>query len=395
MILTTELKEFVKSHENDDIHTLALQAHRFPDIDFALAIQQIKGRQIAKTKIPEWYKNEDIIYPKHLSLEQSSSEYTARYKASLFSGQSFADITGGMGIDFYYIAQRFSNSTYIEQQEELASIANHNFTVLGLNKATIKNEDGVDYLKTMSTVDLLYIDPARRDDVGKKIFLIEDCTPNILEIETLIEQKSRYAMIKLSPMLDITLASGSLKNISDIHIVSHNNECKELLFIKNNEIKVEQTKLHCVNINKEGIDIFTFTKEEESNASINYTSQVGKYLYEPNASIMKAGSYKSIIKQFVLNKLHISSHLYTSDTLYDDFHGRIFQVEQVCSFNKNDIKQHLSGIKQANIATRNFPLSVQELRKKLKINDGGSTYIFATTLANDKKVLIICRKSDK
>jgi len=247
----------------------------------------------------------------------------------------------------------------------------------------------------MPIVDLLYIDPARRDDIGKKIFRIEDCTPNILEIEALIEQKSRRTMIKLSPMLDITLASGSLRNISDIHIVSHNNECKELLFIKDNENKVGQINLHCINIKKEGTDIFTFTKEEESNISIDYTSQVGKYLYEPNTSIMKAGAYKSISKQFALHKLHISSHLYTSDILYDDFHGRTFQVEQVCPFSKNDIKQYLSGIKQANIAIRNFPLSVQELRKKLKINDGGSIYIFATTLANDKKVLVICRKPDK
>lgn len=392
MILSHELKNFIKDHENDDIYSLALQAGKYPDIDLPSAIQQIAGRKAAKFKLPEWYKNNDIIYPKHISLEQSSSEYTARYKASLFSGKCFVDITGGMGIDFYYIALNFDNATYVEQQTELADIAKQNFESLNLKNVTVINEDGTVYLNSMPDVDLLYIDPARRDNIGKKVFRIEDCTPNIIELQDIITQKSRYTMVKFSPMLDISQALNSLDNISDIHIISHNNECKELLFIKNNKEEKDTVHLHCINIKKEETDTFSFTREDENNISIGYTSELGKYLYEPNASIMKAGAYKSITSIFPMYKLHSNSHLYTSDRLYTDFQGRIFSIEQTCSFNKNDIKKCLSTIRQANITTRNFPLSVHELKKKLKINDGGEIYLFATTLANDKKVLIICRK---
>lgn len=393
MILTEKIKEFVKDHENDNIHTLALQSDRYPEIDMPLAIRQIGGRQMAKSKLPEWYANDNILYPKHLSLEQSSSEYTARYKAGLVNGQSFADITGGMGIDFYYIAKKFSKATYVEQQPELALIAKHNFKALGLDNYEVKNEDGIEYLKSMPLVDLLYIDPARRSDAGKKIFRIEDCTPNIVEIESLIEQKSKQTMIKLSPMLDISLALKSMKNISDVHIISHNNECKELLFVKDNVNTCTATNLHCVNIRKDKVDVFTFSKEEEDQASVKYASELGKYLYEPNASIMKAGAYKSITRLFQSDKLHVSSHLYTSDTFYSGFHGRSFVIEQVCPFSKNGIKEYLANIKQANISVRNFPLSAQELKKKLKINDGGDLYIFATTLSDEKKVLLICHKA--
>lgn len=395
MILTEKIKTFIKDHENDNIHTLILQSGRYPEIDIPLAIRQIEGRQIAKAKFPEWYANDNILYPAHLSLEQSSSEYTARYKAGLVCGESFTDITGGMGIDFYYIAQKFKKNTYVEQQPELAHIANQNFNELRLHNFEAKNQDGIEHLKSMLPVDLLYIDPARRRDDGKKTFRIEDCTPNIIEIEDLIGQKSRKAMIKLSPMLDISLAIKSIVNITDIHIVSHNNECKELLFIKDNVSINVNVNLHCVNINKDKTDIFTFSKEEEDHASVTYTSEPGKYLYEPNASVMKAGAYKSITRLFSIDKLHINSHLYTSDIFHPGFQGRSFIIEQICPFSRNGIKEQLTDIKQANISVRNFPLSAQELKKKLKINDGGDLYIFATTLANEKKVLLLCRKAGK
>lgn len=286
-----------------------------------------------------------------------------------------ADLTGGMGVDISFLSADFEQAIYIEQQEELAEIATHNFNILGLDNITAINADGVNYLSVMQPVDLIYIDPARRDDTGKKTVRIEDCTPNILDIEDLLEKKSGMAMIKLSPMLDISLALNSLRNISDVHIVAVNNEVKELLFMKQKD--AGQATYHCVNILKDNTEEYTFQKEDENSASVSYSTQIYAYLYEANASIMKGGgAYKSIANSFSLEKLHPSSHLYTSDVLQNDFPGRKFIVKTVCSLNKKDIKEHLSGLKQANITVRNFPLSVQEIRKKTGLKEGGgSIYI--------------------
>lgn len=390
MKLLPELIQFVKEHEKENVHTLALQAKKYPEMDMELVVRQIAGRQIAKSKIPFWYSLDNIIYPKHLSLEQSSSEQTALYKASLYLGSSMVDLTGGMGVDFSFFASKFLQSTYVEQQPELVGIAAHNFDVLTLNNVNIICRDGLEYLRTMSKVDLIYIDPGRRDNAGRKTVRIEDCTPDILEIEDLLEEKADIAMIKLSPMLDISLALKSLKNISHVHIISVNNECKELLFIKDKT--GDRTRFHCVNIQNSRTDIFTFYKDEEESVKTNYGLNLGKYLYEPNASILKAGAYKRIAEFFELDKLHISSHLYTSDILEEAFQGRIFLIFNTLTLSKTDIKTYFSNIKQANITTRNFPLSVQEIRKKTGIKEGGDIYIFATTLADEKKVLIVCKK---
>lgn len=391
MKLDPELIQFVKEHEKDDVHTLALQGKKYPTIDMELAIRQITGRRISRNKIPLWYNYDNIIYPKHLSLEQSSSEQTALYKASLYSGNTLVDLTGGMGVDLSFIARKFIQAVYVEQQLELTEIATYNFDILGLDNVKTVCADGVEYLKTMHKVDMIYIDPARRDSVGKKTVRIEDCTPDILEIEELLEEKSDVAMIKLSPMLDISLALKSLRGISHVHIISVNNECKELLFIKDKT--GAKTQFHCTNILNDSTDTFSFYKEDEEVLKINYKSNGGKYLYEPNASILKAGAYKSIAQSFNLDKLHISSHLYISDTLIDNFQGRIFLIKNILSLSRNDIKEYLSKIKQANITTRNFPLSVQEIRKKTGIKEGGDTYIFATTLSDERKVLLICKKA--
>lgn len=390
MKLTRELIHFVREHEKDDVRSLALQAGKYPDIDMELAIRQITGRRIAKVKIPLWYDNENIIYPKHISLEQSSSEQTALYKSALYSGNSIIDLTGGMGVDFSLLSRKFKQATYVEQQQNLAEIALCNFKALGLDNTDVICSDCIEYLKTMPKADMIYIDPARRDNTGRKTIRIEDCTPNILEIENLLEEKADITMIKLSPMLDISLALKSLTNISHIHIISVNNECKELLFIK--EKTAGQTTYHCVNILKDKTDIFTFSKDEEESGTIAYSSNPDKYLYEPNASILKAGAYKTVAKTYSLNKLHVNSHLYTSDILHENFNGRIFSIVNVLSLNKKDIKGHIHQIKQANITTRNFPLSVQEIRKKTGIKEGGDTYIFATTLADERKVLLVCEK---
>lgn len=390
MNLSDELKAFIITHEADDVHSLALQAKQYPDIDMEMAIRQITGRKIAKEKIPSWYANDNIIYPKHLSMEQCSSEQTALFKASLCGGESMADLTGGLGVDCFFLAHGFNNAVYVEQQSELAEIAVHNFKILGQDIKVV-NEDAVSYLSSMPPANLIYIDPARRDSTGRKTVLIEDCTPNILDIESLLEEKSKQVMIKLSPMLDITLAVKSVKSVSDVYIISVNNECKELLFIKKGN--TGKTLYHCVNIQNSNTDTYTFYKEDEDTISLNYTTKIAKYLYEPNASILKAGAYKSIAKAYSLDKLHPSSHLYTSDVLYEDFPGRKFVVDNICSLNKKDMKEYLSDIKQANITTRNFPLSVQEIRKKTGLKDGGDIYIFATTLVDDRKVLLICHKA--
>lgn len=392
MILSQELKKFVKEHEYDDIHELALQAKQYSGIDIRLAIRQIAGRKIAREKIPAWYTLDSILYPQHISMEQCSSEQTARYKAGLVEGDSMIDLTGGFGIDFSFMAEKFRNrAIYVEQQKELSEIAAYNFNILGLKNITVENSDALEYFSTMPSVDLIYIDPARRDNLGNKIFRIEDCSPNILEIEAILEAKGSRIMIKLSPMLDLTLALKSLKNVSDVHIISVDNECKELLLIKD-KAKNGECSIHCINIQKERTTELSLIKGQEDLAKIDYTTCIGGYLYEPNTSLLKAGIYKYIGEFYQLKKLHPSSHLYTSDELRDDFQGRSFVVDRVCSFSKKDIKQHLVGISQANITTRNFPLSVQEIRKKTKLKDGGDVYIFATTLSDDRKVLIICHK---
>ncbi|MDR1699147.1 MAG: SAM-dependent methyltransferase [Prevotellaceae bacterium] len=390
MKLSPELKLFVEKHEGEDVHSLALQARKFPGIDMNLAIRQIVGRKIAKEKIPTWYANADIVYPAHLSLEQSSSEATALYKTKLSAGEVMVDLTGGMGVDISFLAQRFKQATYVEQQTELSEIARHNFRALGLENIEVVNADGVEYLTGMQPVDLIYIDPARRDNVGKKTVGIEDCTPNVgaKNISPLLVEKAKTVIIKLSPMLDISLALKSLKNVAEVHIVAVNNEVKELLFIQHASTTFsDRVNYHCVNIQKNNIETFTFNREDESNISVHYTSELQKYLYEPNAAIMKGGAYKSIARAYNLKKLHPSSHLYTSGEFYPDFPGRKFMIKNVTRFG------NVLRLDKANITVRNFPLSVAGIRKKTGLKEGGDTYIFATTLADERKVLIIAEKN--
>lgn len=391
MILDEQLKQFILDHEQANVHDLALKASKYKNIDFQIAIQQIRGRQIAKLKIPTWYDNKDIIYPKHLSMEQCSSEHTAHFKSSLCEGDSIVDLTGGFGVDLAFLSARFNSATYVEQQEGLCEIAKHNFRTLNLDIDVI-NSTSESYLNEMDTVDMIYIDPARRDDIGRKTVRIEDCTPNLVEIEDLLEKKSRKTMIKLSPMLDISLAINTLRNISDVYVISHNNECKELLFIKNNTEATTQIRLHCVNITSNKVDNFCFTRAEEDELNISYAKELGKHLYEPNSSVLKAGAYKTVSKKFKLLKLHPNSHLYTSDELLENFSGRVFSIDGVCSPEKKSFRKNFGDIKKGNLSTRNFPISTQELGKKLNIKDGGDTYLFGTTMADERKVLIICHK---
>lgn len=391
-MINSETKQFILDHEFDDLRQLALQASKYPNINLKKALDQIKGRQIAKNKIPSWYLCNDIVYPHHLSMEQCSSEKTAQYKASLCKGKILIDLTGGLGVDLYFMSKHFEKVIYIETKPELVELAKHNFGALNQKNIECIKDDAIQYLESYKKkADTIFIDPARRSNSGRKTVLIEDCTPNLLDIDEMLNSKANQVIIKLSPMLDITQATQHLSKIADIHILSVNNECKELLFVK--RISAKEAQIHCINIrSNDQKETFTFTKKQEENTNITYTEHLQKYLYEPNSSVMKAGAYKSISSCFSVKKLHANSHLYTSDELIPLFPGRIFLIKDIFTGNKREINSHLKIIKQANISTRNYPFSVEEIRKQTKLQDGGSEYIFATTLANEKKILILCDK---
>lgn len=390
MQLSPETLRFIKEHQQDDVRQLALQARKHPLVDMPAAIVQIAGRQIAAEKIPSWQAVEGILYPRHLSLEQCSSELTARYKATLATGESMTDLTGGFGIDCAFLATGFGQATYVERQTELCEIASHNFPLLGLNHITVCNEDGVKHLQEMAPVDCIFIDPARRNEHGGKTVAIADCEPDIAALEELLLSKAKKVIVKLSPMLDLTLALKDIKQAAEAHIVSVNNECKELLLVLKKEAPCRN--IICINITNRETQRFVFTREEEQTAECHYTDSTGRYLYEPNASILKAGAFRILAQRYGLEKLHPNSHLYTSDTLAEGFPGRVFEITRTCTFNKKEIKETLEGIKKANISIRNFPASVAELRKRIKLSEGGDDYLFATTLNNDKKLLILGRK---
>lgn len=381
--------EFIAQHREEDVRTLALQAGRYPTVDMREAVTQIEGWQQAREKLPTWAAVEGIIYPPKISMEQCSSEKTAKYKAKQVKGKRFADLTGGFGIDFSYMARNFNEAFYIERNKTLCDIATANFSLLGLEDAKVMNGNSEELFESLPHLDWIFVDPARRDGDGRKVVALSDCEPNVVELDLL--SKADMAMIKCSPMLDITMACRQLQHVSSVHIVSVNNECKELLIILNSGDFTGFTT-HCVNILKDSTQIFSFTQDDEDTAETSYSSEVGKYLYEPNASVQKAGSPKSLSSHYHVDKLHPNSHLYTSNEHIHNFPGRIFEVVEVLGFSKANIKS-VQSLGKANITVRNFPESVQLLRKRLKLTDGGENYIFATTLNDDSKALILCKKA--
>lgn len=386
-----ETKQFIARHRTSDTRTLALQAARYPAVDMHQAITQIEGWQLAQSKLPQWAATEGIIYPPRISMEQCSSQATALYKASLASGSLLADLTGGFGIDCSYMARCFEHATYIERNPLLCDIARENFELLGLHHIEIINGNSEEVLATLPPQDWIFADPARRDGAGQKVVALTDCEPDITAIEEELISKSKRVMIKCSPMLDITAACRQLKNVAEIHIIAVNNECKELLFILQ-EGSAKNVATHCINITNNGTEQFTFTTNEEQYATASYTAQVGAYLYEPNAAIQKGNCHKALATATGTSKLHPNSHLFTADIHMEQFPGRKFKVAEVLGFTKSDIKKVVQ-MKKANITVRNFPESVQQLRKRLKLSDGGNEYIFATTLADERKVLIVCHKA--
>ncbi len=382
MLINEKTRQYICQHQYDDIRQLALQGVKDAEIDLSFALQQIAGRQTAHRKLPTWAAIDGVLYPPHLNMEQCSSEQTARYKAQVVGcGDNIVDLTGGFGVDFYWMSQGFRQRTYIEQNPELCALATHNFHQLDLS-CEIVCRDAVDYLTQMAPVDVIYLDPARRNAHGGRTYSIKDCTPNVLTLLPLLRKKSRRVVLKLSPMLDWHQAVEALGDVSAVHIVSVDNECKELLMV----LGEGRLKVYCVNND----DVFAY--QPHSVQSNIPPIANARFLYVPHASIMKAGCFEEVAVRYALHPIAPNSHLFLSADEIDDFPGRGFRILDVSTLNKHLLQQHLSTLTSANIAVRNFPLTADQLRKKLKLKDGGDTYLFATTAANGEHLLYICRK---
>lgn len=430
-IMNDETREFVAMHRNEDVRELALKAKRVEGLDLPLALDQIAGWQIARKKLPQWASCEGIVYPPHISMEQCSSQFTAQYKSeiaqtllapaatvrarvsdsaesvmqtaksafqlsdspesdTLVAKRAMVDLTGGFGVDFSYLARGFSQATYVERQRHLCDLAEHNMAALGLDQARIVCGDGVEYLRQMGPVDFIYLDPARRDEHGSRTYAIEDCTPNVLELRDLLLAKSQYTLVKLSPMLDWRKAVADFDGtVREVHIVATGNECKELLLVLGQQVHEEPSapRVFCVNDNQR-IDYDSASYTQGLRIGGKPLPEAKNYLYEPNASIMKAGCFDLVEERFGVTQVGPSSHLFVSATPVADFPGRGFAIEAIGGMNKKDIKRLLNGTKQANIAVRNFPLTAPQLRKKLKLADGGPVYLFGTTMQGCDHVLL-------
>ena len=498
LCINDNVKDFIKKHLKDDVNKLALS--KFPEgIDREFVIRQIHARQVLDKKLPSWAENDELIFPKKLSLEQCSSELTAKYKTTLlstkpheitrkefsanscnlvdeklstkshettrkefsanscdlvdedlvdeekstnlhessrkeFSADScnlvdekriLVDLTGGMGVDTAFLSDDFDKAYYVEMQEELCEIAKHNFKVLNKNIEVV-NDNAEHFLKLCDKADCIYLDPARRDEYGRKMVSLHDCSPDVAELQDILLEKAKTVVVKLSPMLDIDIVKKELKNIKEIHVVAVRNECKELVVVLGQQTtdNGQQTSFTAHGPKFMAIDLregwnFSFTEDEEQNAEWTLADTVGKYLYEPGVACMKAGCFKLLSQKYHLDKLHRNSHLYTSDELVSDFPGRIFEVVNVVPFDKKTkkniwtlsfedakIPRHQNAkndsatlslcdsatLKKASVATRNFPLSAEELKKNLGLQDGNNFYIFGTTMKGEKKIVVLTKK---
>ena len=382
-------KQFIRENLNADVPTLALKKAPV-GTDFSLALRQIAARQLLQKKVPQWAENEDLLFPAHLSIEQCSSEASARYKAGLLMGDTLADLTGGLGVDTYYLSQRFQQTDYVERQAELCDLAKHNFDVLKVD-IEVWNETAETYLQTCEPKDCFFIDPARRDEHGRKTVSIADCTPDVSALQDKLLQKAERVMIKLSPMLDISKALDELRHVKEVHVVAVANECKELDVVLERAFEGDP-RFVCVNLQTHQPEL-CFTRAEEGNCTTRLADGVMKYLYEPNPAVMKAGCFKLLTERYDVYKLHKNSNLYTSEQHIAGFPGRIFEVEEWAPYNKKVKPSLLPDVDKASIAVRNFPLTVAELRKALKIGDGDAVYLFATTLKGEEKVIIRTKKT--
>ena len=437
--------EFVKQFRQADPRKLALQASRYPDVDMPYALNQIQGWQTALRKLPSWAACDGVVYPPHLNMEQCSSEPTARYKQQVArrwaeripnaSRTSMTDLTGGFGVDFSFTSRCFDCATYVERNASLCDVVGANLPRLGISNAQVKCAEAEAVLEQLEPQTMIFLDPARRDEHGAKTVLIADCTPDVCQLLPSLMQKSQFVMLKLSPMLDWHKAIVDLDGkVREVHIVSADGECKELLLVLAPDGKPE-VQVFCVDIqsrpDSEGqyprsefvYSIATNAQEEmvENNSKLeNSTSalptnsklktqnsklpsatnstfniQHSTFLFEPNASVMKAGCFDEIARAYGVSAISRNSHLFLSDREIEGFPGRSFAIDAVTTMNKRQLRHTLSGMKQANIAVRNFPLSVAELRKRLKLNDGGDTYIFATTTSEGDHILMLTHKTKK
>lgn len=387
-MLTTRERIFVQEHRDDDVRALALKMKEAAGFRPRVVLQQIAGIQAMRRKMPHWADNQDIIYPVHLSLEQCSSEMTANYKRGIverlcsnISDKFFADLTGGFGVDFSVMSAGFAQAFYLERNIELCEIVMHNFKVLGLKNQTIINDDGAEFLQNVDKkFGVVFIDPARRNNAGDKTVHIQDCEPNILDFQEVLLQRTAVAIIKLSPMLDISECLLRLKNIAEIHVVASDGECKEILVVLTAEKPDDEPTIFAVNNNQ----TFSYLKSDEQNCVPIIADRVGEgqLLYEPNAAIMKAAPFRLLTNRYNIKKIARNSHLYVSDEIVVDFPGRKFRIVKVGGV--KDFKH----VEKANIAVRNFPIKADELRKQLKIKDGGDIYLFATTLDDGRKIML-------
>jgi len=398
--LLNTLYSFINEHSEDDLAELLLSAKRYPAIDVPFAVDQIRARRAIREKLPTWFVNTSLLFPSKMAVEQCSSEQTARYKLRLLRDEkSLCDLTGGLGVDMYFFARSVPQVIYVERSSECFDIAMHNFSQLQIHNITGYNDNAENVLKKMQSVDIIYIDPARRDKSNRRFVALSDCEPDLQKILPLMLSKAQKVIAKLSPMLDIKHTLRLLPETTEIHVVSVRNECKELLFVCQNYVNIPlrrgqgEVYIHCINYTTEGVEqSFRFMLSTEQTGQCVISNSVQTYLYEPNTSILKAGGYKQIAILTGVEKLHKNTHLYTSEKLLTDFPGRIFQVLEVFQFSGKLCKQIHKTIPQAHIAIRNFPVQVSELRQRTRVTDGGDCYLFATTLADEKKVIIQCRK---
>ncbi|MGB3777685.1 MAG: class I SAM-dependent methyltransferase [Tunicatimonas sp.] len=389
-LTSPDVQHFMREHALDDPHQLALQAHRYPDLPIPAIAEQLQARRKAQPKLPEWWATEGLIFPPTLSMEQCSSEAMARYKSSLLRGQRLVDLTGGAGVDTYYLSQSFAQTDYVEQNEGLANLAQHNFSVLGASSVRVHAVTAEAFLNNLSEpVDVIYLDPARRDAQARRVFQLADSTPDVLALQDELLTKATNVLLKTAPLLDIQATLQVLKNVSQVHVVAVRNEVKEVLY-RMEQRPTSEPQITAVNLQSSADEPFSFLRSEETQAEVTYAEPM-TYLYEPHAALMKAGAFKLIGQRFGLSKLHPNTHLYTSNQLVQHFPGRAFRCQAVVPYQKKAVRKQLSDAK-ANIAARNFPNPVATVRKKLGLDDGGDAYLFAVRLANEQLRIIVTAK---
>ncbi len=386
-ILQIEVQQYITDHLKTDITKLILKGSPFDGISAQELANQIIAKQKSEHKLPTWFREENIYYPAKISIEQTSSEITAKYKSEILSGNSIVDITGGFGVDCFYFSKHYKEVTHCEINEGLSTIVKHNYQQLKVKNITTFSGDGIELLKkTKNKFDCIYIDPSRRNHLKGKVFLLKDCLPNVPDNIDFLFSKSNQILIKNSPILDITSAINELKFVKEIHIIAVNNEVKELLFLLEKKY-AKPIQIKTINIGKKDSQSFEFSYQE--NVSSEYSEPL-YYLYEPNAAILKSGGFHQVSHQLNVSKLHQHSHLYTSKE-FINFPGRVFKIEKVIPYHKKKFTPYLPQNK-ANITIRNFPKTVAQIRKETKIKDGGSTFLFFTTLTNNELVVLICSK---